>query len=605
MSPISESAFDIIFVGGGTAAGVIAGRLAAADKSLKILILEAGPHTKDDLFHVQPARYLSHLSPDSKTVRFYVGNPSKELLGRSLVVPCGQCLGGGSSVNFTMYTRAAASDYDDWETVYGNEGWSSKELIPLLKKTETYQVKEGEETHGYSGPLKVSYGGAYTNIGKEYLGVAEQYDKTRSSLTDPNGLFDINGYGRWQKWIDSKTGRRSDVPHHFLYNQADNKNLQIETGVLVKRVVIENGKATGVEFSYNLRFRPNACSDVHVVKATRLVVVAGGTFGSPQVLERSGIGAKSVLEKVGVEQVVDLPGVGEYYQDHNVIFSPYVASADAETLDGIVRSNVDDISKWGSIWAKEGTGMMASNALDAGIKLRPSPEELKQIGPDFEPRWKEYFENAPDKPVMWMGPVSMFVGDPTMVPPAKYYAVGYFVEYPVANGHIHIKDKDDVSAAPDYDPAYLNNKPDLAILNWGYKKSREYARRMASYRGEVTTAHPVFKEDSKALCKAQDGPVSIDSENIEYTAEDEKAIDKYTRDFVQTAWHGLGTCSMKPREQGGVVDSKLNVYGVQNLKVADMSICPANVSANTYSTALVIGEKAALIIAEELGIKGV
>jgi alcohol oxidase len=147
---------------GGTAACVIASRLSAADPSLKILLVEAGPHTYGLQSHIQPARFLSHLAPTSKTVAFNVGRPSKNLNGRSLVIQSGRCVGGGSSVNcrpsssfvpvtecehwiilaVMLYTRAAASDYDDWEKTYGNPGWGSRDLISLLKKVQfvTFQV---------------------------------------------------------------------------------------------------------------------------------------------------------------------------------------------------------------------------------------------------------------------------------------------------------------------------------------------------------------------------------------------------------------------------------------------------------------------------------
>ncbi|TFK52445.1 hypothetical protein OE88DRAFT_1657716 [Heliocybe sulcata] len=409
---MSETTYDIIIAGGGTAGCLIASRLSSASPSLRILVLEAGPHTRNDLFHTQPARYLYHIRPDSTTVKFYVAKESEELLGRQLVVPCGQCLGGGSSVNFAMYTRAAASDYDDWENVYGNEGWGYKDLLPLLKKSETYQVAKDKETHGYSGPLSVSYGGHYTNIGQEFLQVAEKYDKGRGMTEDINDTTEKSlGYGRWQKWIDANTGHRSDVPHHFIYaKEAEHPNLEIQTGCLVKRVIFEGERATGVEYSLNPRFHPDEPTADNVIltaKASKLVVLSAGTFGTPQILERSGIGQKDVLDRVGVDCRVELNEVGENYQDHNVIFAPYLAADDAETLDGIVRNDTDEVTKWSEIWRNKGTGLMAHNAIDSGIKLRPTPEELKEIGPDFEERWKEYFENAPDKPVLWIGAVSM------------------------------------------------------------------------------------------------------------------------------------------------------------------------------------------------------
>ncbi|KIJ66955.1 GMC oxidoreductase [Hydnomerulius pinastri MD-312] len=604
MSIPSQSEYDVIFAGGGAAACLAAGRLADADPTLKILVLEQGLHTRNIDAHTQPARYFSHLAPTSKTVTFNVGNPSEALGGRSLVTPSGRCVGGGSSVNFTMYTRAAASDYDDWETVHGNTGWGSKDLVPLLKKTETYQVKEGEDTHGYSGPLKVSWGGVYTNVGRQFLDVASQFDKERGSIGDVNGLYKCNAYGRWQKWIDGETGRRSDVPHHFIYNKI-HKNLEVIDGKRVKRVIFEGNRATGVEYSGDLASCPDGDQTVHTAKASRLVVLSAGTFGSPTILERSGIGAKAVLEGAGVEQLVDLPGVGENYQDHNVVFVPYLASEQAETLDALFRGEKEEEEKCVAQWVKEGKGLLAHNGLDAGVKLRPTAAELEELGPEFEERWKSYFANAPDKPVIWVGPVSAYLGDPSIASPRKYYSVGYFTQYPVSLGKVHIKSGSDHHAAPDFTPGFLSDPADLATLRWGYKVSRELARRMGIYRGEFLPGNPKFSEDATSVCKERDGPVDVNALPIAYTAEDDKAIEAYNRSYVQTAWHSLGTCAMKPREKGGVVDHRLNVFGVEGLKVADISICPGNVAANTYSTALVIGEKAAVLIGEDLGIKGV
>ncbi|KAK7688558.1 hypothetical protein QCA50_008096 [Cerrena zonata] len=197
--PAYKSSYDLIFAGGGTTACVVAGRLLAANPTLRILIVEAGPHTHNDLSHIQPARYSSHLFPNSRTIRSYKAQESEGLGGRAIVVQTGGCIGGGSSVNFTMYTRAAASDYDDWATRYHNPGWSSGDIIPLLQKSETFQVLPNLPTHGYSGPINVSYGGATTNIGNDFLEVAAAYDKRRTFTDDPNGLHSCDAYGRWPK----------------------------------------------------------------------------------------------------------------------------------------------------------------------------------------------------------------------------------------------------------------------------------------------------------------------------------------------------------------------------------------------------------------------
>jgi len=169
-------------------------------------------------------------------------------------------------------------------------------------------------------------------------------------------------------------------------------------------------------------------------------------------------------------------------------------------------------------------------------------------------------------------------------------------------GHVHITSGDDVFADLDFDCGFLKAPEDIAVLTWAYKRTREYARRLKCYRGVYVEGHPKFSKDSPAFASENDTPVAADAPDIVYSAEDEHAIEEYIRIRVQTCGHSLGTCSMQPRVNGGVVDSKLNVYGIEGLKVADMSIAPGNVASNTYSSALVIGEKAAVIIAEELNI---
>ncbi|TCD71566.1 hypothetical protein EIP91_007313 [Steccherinum ochraceum] len=524
--------FDIIFAGGGTTACVVAGRLAAADPSLRILIIEAGPATQDDLAHTQPARYATHLLPDSKTIKVVEASPSEYVGGRAVAIVGGQCLGGGSSVNFVTYTRASASDYDDWETKHGNPGWGYKDMLPYLKKFETYDVDPGLDTHGYSGPIKVSRGGLYGNVGNDFLDVAPRYDTQRNVVADPNGLVSgCNAYGRWPKYINGQTGSRSDAAHHYIYTQTSNQNLVISTGYFVKRIIFEDNRAVGVEYVPDPRTNASGAHEVLTARATRLVVVSAGSLGSPLVLERSGVGSKSLLTKLGIPVIADLPGVGDKYQDHQGLFPPYFASDESLTLDGIVRGDQEELDRWTLAWEK-GTGLLASNGLDAGIKLRPSETELKEIGPAFASRWSDFYVPAPDKPAIFFGPLAVLVGDPSTAPARKYFTIEYFVEHPASFGHIHIMSAEDVAAPPDFDPAFLTKPEDLALLVWGYKRSRELARRMPCYRGEYAPSHPKFPEDSEAACKASALPVAPDAPDIRWTAEDDKAIEEYTRAFV-------------------------------------------------------------------------
>ncbi|KAF7796088.1 hypothetical protein EIP86_007259 [Pleurotus ostreatoroseus] len=582
--------YDLIVAGGGTAGCIVAGRLAAADPKLRILVLEAGPGTKDDLAHIQPARFITHYVPTANTVRFHFSQPSDALGGRPLPVIAGQCLGGGSSINFGMYTRGSASDYDAWEQIYGNPGWGFKDLSPLFKKLETYQVKPNALNHGYSGPLKVSHGGTNTDIGKQFLATIGQVDPSRPAddSRDATDFHQVNVYNHWAKWIDGKTGRRSDVAHNYIYNQQDNKNLHIATGVNVIRILFEGDRATGVEYKWNKHIIPGADDNVRTVRASRMVVVSGGAFGSPAILERSGIGAKLVLEKLGVPVKVDLEGVGHDYQDHNVVFTPYIASPETNTFDPIMRGEPEAVAIASEEWQRTGKGFMATNGVDGGGRVRPSSEELKQWGTEFSKRWGPEFAPYDDKAPLWVGLGSMLIGDPTKVPAQKYFTMGYLNLYPTARGSVHITSADDPSAPMDFKsgfmeeyvqflftltstPLTLHSIADVQPLIWAYKYTREIARRMPSFRGEAAPIHPRFPAGSKAAVIEEGTPFSVNAPRIEYSLEDDKAIEQYIRGLVATCWHSLGTCAMKPRSEKGVVDARLNVYGVKSLKVAGKS----------------------------------
>ncbi|KXN88650.1 Alcohol oxidase [Leucoagaricus sp. SymC.cos] len=567
--------YDIIFAGGGTTACVAAGRLAQTCPSLKILVLEAGPHTKDMIDHVQPGRYIRHIAPGSNTTTLHVSRPSASVDGRNIFVHTARCVGGGSAVNWLMYNRASASDYDDWEIEHDNPGWGSKDIIPLLCKAETYQVNPNLPTHGYSGPLKVSLGGHYDISAQQFLEFGPKIEKDRPYSKEYNSMHadSLNVFSRVPKWIDEKTGKRQDVAHNFIYNQQENKNLEVVDGCRVKRVIFDNKRAVGVEFCNDKFIRPDADSAFRTVRASRLTVVSADH-----------------LKKLGIPQIVDLPGVGESYQDHLLAGPAYFADPIIKTYDSLVKDDPND---------------MKSNGVDAAIKLRPREDELHELGPEFQLRWKEFFANKPDKPIVWMkGSPRLPVTDLSKqleLPPTKFVTGGYFAGYPECRGKVHI-DSDDVYAPLDFETGFMTKMSDIAILRWAYKHSREIMRRLPIYRGAVPQSHPQFPDGSGAVTTTETNPVPISAPKIAYTAEDDSAIDDYHRRTVSTTWHSLGTCAMKPRERGGVVDPTLSVYGVEGLKVADVSIPPSNVNANTYSTAIAIGEKAALLIAQELDI---
>ncbi|KAJ7731065.1 GMC oxidoreductase-domain-containing protein [Mycena metata] len=594
-----QPSYDLVVAGGGTAACIVASRIASSFPQLSILVLEQGPATKGKIEHIQPGRFLSHLAPTSKTMQFTVSAESMNVAGRKVVVPSARCVGGGSAVNFMLYNRPAGSDFDDWEIEYGNAGWGKADLAPLLQKAETYEIDPERRTHGAEGPLRVTFGGGgeMFEVGKQFLDVGQKYEKNRP-VSDEANAFDeksINVFYHMPKWISSD-GRRSDAAHHYLYNK-NLENLQVCDGCLVKRVVVENGIATGVEFLFDRRVHEAAPQDARIVQARKLVVIAAGAMGSPLVLERSGIGRKDVLERAGVPLVAEVTGVGENYQDHTLVTVPYTADSGVQTLNTF-RSNPEAIKKAHVQWERDGTGLMATNGVDVAIKMRPHPEEIGELGPEFIAYWNELFANKPDKPLLWLSLVPSYISA-SALPPLNFIGSSIFAAYPGSRGSLHISSANPY-VAPDFQAGFLSHPADVAVMRWAYKKGRELTRRLPCFAGAYMPRHPQFPAGSTANV-AETGPVALSEPKIVYTAEDDKAIDQYMRESIQTAWHSLGTCAMKPLEQGGVVDSKLNVYGVKQLKVADLSIPPSNVHANTYSTTIAIAEKAVLIIAKELG----
>ncbi|KAH7379561.1 alcohol oxidase-like protein [Pyrenochaeta sp. MPI-SDFR-AT-0127] len=589
---------DIIIAGGGTAGCIIAGRLAEADPDLSILVIEGGANNKDVASIVHPVFYLQNLLPTTKTALFYKGNKAKQLADREPIVPCGGTLGGGSSINFMMYTRAQRSDFDSWKT----EGWSANEMWPFLKKLETYHGPGNKEHHGSDGPINVSDGGYVAKTSQDdFIQAAEKVGFPE--IEDLQNLENNNGIQRWQRYV-SPDGKRQDTAHRYIHPKLEGDkypNLHVLVESKVVRVLFdENKKATGVEYTPNPELQAEIGLTQHpvkAVKARKLVVVTCGACGTPPVLERSGVGDKSILERAGVPLVEELPGVGKDYQDHHLVLYPYKTSLEpSQTIDDILSGRVDAAEL-----VKNNDKKLGWNGIDISSKLRPTEDEVTALGPEFKAAWDRDFKNEPNRPLMLCGLVSCFLGDPTSIPAGQYVSVGNYTAYPYSRGHMHITGAQHDSPL-DFDVGYFNDKDDIDIKKqiWAYKKQREILRRANFYRGELAAGHPKFPAGSAvAVAETVDGPLS-DVKDLVYSKEDDAAIEQWLRENINTTWHSLGTCKMAPRDQDGVVDKSLNVYGVKGLKVADLSIPPENVGANTNNTALVIGEKAADIILSEL-----
>ncbi|KAI9056218.1 hypothetical protein LZ554_001146 [Drepanopeziza brunnea f. sp. 'monogermtubi'] len=602
---------DIIIAGGGTAACVLAGRLAEADPDLQILLIEQGNNSLKNKNVCYPGLALGHLDPGKhktkRTALFWEAESSSDVGDRALVVPSGGTLGGGSAINFMMYTRAQKCDFDAWNT----PGWTSDDLLPLMKRLEKYDgpsmLDSNSHFHGFSGPVNISDAGhRFSRSENDYIEAAAAvgYPET----PDLQDLTSCNRVSRWLRYVD-KTGRRQDTAHAYLQKLLAGKpveNLHILVQHSVIRVVFDDEsdpkRATGVELIQNDNFHP--CTKPYdsgplrperrIIKSRKLVVVSCGALGTPLVLERSGVGDPEILARAQVPVVAEVPGVGNDYQDHNGIFPLYKTSlGPSETLNNMLRRHISLAEA-----VKPGDRRAFWNAIDVAAKVRPTDREVKQMTSEFQRAWELDFQNQHSKPLALFAFISACPSVEEYSEDELVTVVSYNA-YPYSRGSIHITDD---KKGYVFQTGYLSDRFDLEAHVWAYKKQREIMRRTKMFQGEFQPSHPQFPEDSNAFIPADFVPFEGAIQDIVYTPADDLVIEEYIRQNITTTWHSLGTAKMAPLAEHGVVDSHLNVHGVKCLKVIDLSIAPKNVGANTNHTAILIGEKGFNIIASALGL---
>ena len=249
-----------------------------------------------------------------------------------------------------MYTRASASDYDNFQA----EGWTTKELLPLMRKHETYQrACSNRDLHGFEGPIKVSFGNYTYPIAWDFLRAAESQG---FPITDDLQDLDTgHGAEHWLKWINRDTGRRSDSAHAYIHStMREHQNLYLACNTKVEKIIIKDGRAVGVQTVPTKPLHPNQRHS-RIFTAKKQIVVSGGTMSSPLILQRSGIGDPEKLRQAGVEPLVDLPGVGLNFQDHYLTFAPYRAKPGTESFDEFVRGNPEVQKKVYDQWNINGT----------------------------------------------------------------------------------------------------------------------------------------------------------------------------------------------------------------------------------------------------------
>ena len=531
--------FDYIIVGAGSAGCVLANRL-SADPTKHVLLLEAGGKDRNPWIHI-PVGYFQTLH-NPRTDWCYKTESDAGLNGRSLDWPRGKTLGGSSSINGLLYVRGQSQDYDQWAQ-FGNRGWTWDDVLPLFRKSESHQ--DGESRfHGGDGGLAVSHMRAATPLSEAFIEAAVEMGVPR---TDDFNTGDNEGAGYFQQ--TAKTGLRCSSAKAFLTPiRGRRKNLVVETHAMTTGLLFAEEDpcvVTGVSF------QSQDASRTATLRPGGEVILSAGTIGSPQILEVSGIGRGEILKEAGVPVRHELRGVGEDLQDHLQIRLVY--EVNVPTLNDVIN-NVFRRGLIGVEYALRRTGPMSLGASQVCIFARSMDGlETPDIQFHFQPL-------SADKPGIEMHPFSGFTSSVCQLRPES-------------RGSIHIKSPN-AGDYPKIVPNYLSATADQLCAIRAVKFARAMTRTAALSPFIVREHVPAEPPETDEACL------------------------EAARNLAQTIYHPTSTCRMG-QDDNSVVDGRLRVRGIRNLRVADASIMPSITSGNTNAPSIMIGEKAAEMIRED------
>ena len=466
----------------------------------------------------------------------YKTEPDKGINGRSLQWPRGKVLGGSSSLNGLLYVRGQREDYDRWAAL-GNKGWSYDEVLPYFKKSED-QARGADDYHGVGGPLKVSDLRLRRPIADFFIKAATQIGIPENP--DYNGE-NQEGVGYFQQ--TAHKGFRCSTAKGFLSPVRKRANLSVLTKAQTTRVLLEGKKAVGIEYFKS--------GQLHQASANREVILSAGAIGSPQLLQLSGIGPENLLNKIGVPVAHNLPGVGQNLQDHLQTRLVY------KTRQRTLNDELNNIFKRGLVgiqYVLTRTGPLTLAASQVAIFTKSNPDVER---PDIQ------FHMQPlsaDKPGDGVHEFSAFTLSVCQLRPKS-------------RGSVEIKSPDPL-VHPEIHPGYLANAHDCQVAIDGIKLARRIA-------------------DAPAL-----KPHIIDEYVPGRQFETDEQLLETARQFSQTIYHPTSTCKMGSDDMA-VVDERLRVHGIDNLRVVDASIMPEIISGNTNAPTIMIGEKAADMIIQD------
>ena len=517
---------DFIIVGAGSAGCALAARLTETP-DVRVLLLEAGPQDTNPYIHLPVGFYKMTAGPLTWGLKTA---PQKHDLNREIPYAQARVLGGGSSINAEVFTRGCPEDYDAWAGEFGCHGWSFKDVKPYFLKSEDNDTLSGD-WHGSGGPLGVSTMNAHP-LTRAFIQACQQIGMPYNP--DFNGAHQA-GAGAYQ--TTTREARRCSAAVGYLKPAMGRPNLTVRTGVMINRIVIEHGRAVGVEIIENGR--------PIVLRAEREVIVTAGAIGSPKLMMLSGIGPAEHLRSVGVDVMHDLPGVGQNLHDHFGI-------------DIVCElSGPYSLDKYNKLhW-------MAMAGLEYALfKKGPVASTIVEGGAFW---YADTSAPTPDLQFHFLIGAGVEAGVPK-IPSGSGVTLNSYTLRPKARGSVTLRSNNPLDM-PVIDPNFLGDPYDLKTSVEGVKYSREIMMQSA-FGKYVRNEH--FPGDR----------VSTQAD-----------FEGYARQYGRTSYHPVGACRMG-NDKMAVVDPNLRVHGLEGLRICDSSIMPQLVSSNTNAPSIMIGEKA-------------